>query len=82
MNRTTEGVNLAIRVNLTRKGMSQKQLAEEAGMSLCYLNKRVNGHRSWSIDDLDAIASAMGIGKALDLLRLADSDSASQALAA
>ena len=82
MNQTAKGVNLAIRVNLTRKGMSQKQLAEETGMSLCYLNKRVNGHRSWSIDDLDAIASAMGIGKALDLLKLADSDTASRALAA
>ena len=82
MNQTTKGVNLTIRVNLTRKGMSQKQLAEETGMSLCYLNTRVNGHRSWSIDDLDAIASAMGIGKALDLLKLADSDTASRALAA
>ena len=82
MSNTTSGVNQAIRVNLTRKGMTQKELADKAGMKLEYLNVRLNGHRSWSIDELDAMADALGIGRAIDLLRLADAETGSQALAA
>lgn len=82
MRNTTSGVNQAIRVNLTRKGMTQKELADKTGMRLEYLNVRLNGHRSWSIDELDAMADALGIGRAIDLLRIADAETNSQALAA
>lgn len=82
MNRATTGVNKAIRVNLTRNEMTQKDLAEKTGMKLGYLNVRLNGHRSWSIDELDAIADALGTGRALDLLKLADEEESSQELAA
>lgn len=82
MSSTTSGVNKAIRVNLTREGMTQKELADKAGMRLAYFNIRLNGHRSWSIDDLDAMAGALGIGRAIDLLQLADAETGTQELAA
>lgn len=62
--------------------MTQKDLAEKAGMKLDYLNVRLNGHRSWSIEELDAVAEALGIGGALDLLKAADFEKAHQGLAA
>lgn len=82
MSNIASGVNKAIRINLTRKGMTQKELADRAGMRLQYLNHRLNEHQSWSIDDLDAVAEALGIGRAIDLLQLADLETASQRLAA
>lgn len=82
MSKTIDGVNQSIRFNLSRKGMTQTQLAEKTKMSRCYISRRINGHRSWSIDDLDAIADLLDVGTAIDLIRQADSASPPQALAA
>lgn len=43
---------------MARRGrMSAVKLAEAIGWSYSYLSRRLNGQKSWSVDDLEVIAT-------------------------
>jgi transcriptional regulator with XRE-family HTH domain len=53
-------VSEEVRVALTRRRLTVKQLAVKAGMSPSYLGKRLRDEASLSIDDLESIWLALG----------------------
>ncbi|MDF7665693.1 helix-turn-helix transcriptional regulator [Bifidobacterium sp. ESL0745] len=68
MTSLTKSINQAIRVNLTRRGMSQQQLSAQTGIGFDYISKHINGHRVWSIEDIDKIAKTFEMEGAAELL--------------
>ncbi len=59
-----ERVSSEIRAELGRQRMTQLALAEKIGMQPAILSKRLGskeGFRSFTLDELDAIASALGV---------------------
>lgn len=56
-----------IRALMGRRRVSQKQLGEFLGYTQGTMSKRLNGSKSWTIDELDAIAGYFSVGLA-DLL--------------
>jgi len=59
--KTRERVAEEIRVGLARKRMTQQQLAEKTGTTRLTLSRGLNGHRSFTIDELLAISQALDI---------------------
>lgn len=59
--KTRERVAEEIRVGLARKKMTQQKLAEKAGLTRLTLSRGLNGHRSFTIDELLAISQVLGI---------------------
>lgn len=56
-----------LRVVLARKRMSGSELARRTGMKQPYLSRRMTGEIAFDLDDLEVIASALGI-KVQDLI--------------
>ncbi|WP_158566485.1 helix-turn-helix domain-containing protein [Micromonospora craterilacus] len=50
-----------IRVLLTRRRMSQRQLAQAMGVSHAWLNYRLTGVKTIDLDDLQRIADVLGV---------------------
>lgn len=50
-----------IRAEMARQRISQHTLAEQLGWTQGYLSRRLTGEVSLSLDDVDAIAAALGI---------------------
>jgi len=57
-----------IRAELARNGWSQEDLAEKLGINRVTLNRRLRGQLPWSLEQLDAAASALDVPLA-ELLR-------------
>lgn len=72
MTTTTEIVNRGIRILLIDKGMSLKTLREGVGLKPNYFSTHINGHRPWSLADLDGIAKIFGLEGATQLLQTAE----------
>ena len=72
-------VTQAIRVQLIRKGMTQKQLSKASGLNESQLNRYFVGDREWPIRVLDAIAPALGWVDSLDIFTAANKEKASAA---
>jgi transcriptional regulator with XRE-family HTH domain len=51
----------AVQVALDVKGVSGSELARRLGVSQTYVWRRMTGEVSFSIDDLDRVAQALGI---------------------
>ena len=71
---TTENVNRGIRILLVRKGMKQTDLMKSAGLKQNYFTTRINGHRDWTLKELDRISIALGLTGAPDIISLADKE--------
>lgn len=56
-----------IRALMGRRRASQKQVGELLGYTQGTMSKRLNGKKSWTIDELEVIAGYFGVGIA-DLL--------------
>lgn len=50
-----------VRVELARRGWRQADLAEKAGMSLSSVSLKLNGQRSFRLDEAQAVAHALGM---------------------
>jgi transcriptional regulator with XRE-family HTH domain len=74
MSNISKPVNKTIRIGLVRTGITQKKLAEKAGMHITYFSSRINGHHEWTLADLDGIATALGWNSAVDLLSAAENE--------
>ncbi|MCI1660949.1 helix-turn-helix domain-containing protein [Bifidobacterium psychraerophilum] len=72
MSNTTEIVNQGIRVQMLKKGMKQADMQKAADFKQSYFSTRINGHRQWTLQDLDKIAKALDLQSALSLLSVAD----------
>lgn len=79
MENTDESVSQGIRVLMLRKGMKQSEIVKAAGLKLTYFSSRINGHRGWTLNDLDRIAAALGLSGAADIISVAERE---QSLAA
>lgn len=62
---TREHIAAEVRAGLARKKMTQRELAEQLGMGLPTLSRRLNGHTPFNTDELLAISSALGIAFAM-----------------
>jgi len=51
----------SIRVELARRRMSQRALAEATGLSQSYIGRRMTGEMPFTTDDLALIATALGV---------------------
>ena len=69
-------VTQAIKVQLIRKGMTQKQLSEVSGLNESQLNRYFTGAREWPMRILDAIAPARGWRDSLDIFLAAQNEKA------
>lgn len=54
-------VATAIRVEMARRQISQTRLAEMAGMRQAVLSRRMTGETAFDLDDLDRLATALGV---------------------
>ncbi|MFG2054801.1 helix-turn-helix domain-containing protein [Micromonospora sp. NPDC048930] len=66
-----ERISEAIRVELARRRMSQRALADATGLSQSYIGRRLTGEMPFTTDDLALIAKALGV-PVLALLPAAD----------
>lgn len=66
-----EAVAEVIRVELARRKMTQRSLADATGLSQSYIGRRMTGEQPFDVDDLALIAAALEIAVA-DLLPSAD----------
>lgn len=66
-------VSEAIRVELARRRMSQRALAEATGLSQSYIGRRLTGEMPFTTDDLALVAAALGVS-VLSLLPAAAAD--------
>lgn len=46
---------------MARRRISGRQISEKLGWSSAYLSRRLNGHTSFSISDLEALASVLNM---------------------
>lgn len=74
MSNISKPVNKTIRIGLVRTGITQKKLAEKAGMHITYFSSRINGHHEWTLADLDSVAKVLGWGTAVNLLSAAENE--------
>lgn len=58
---TTKVVAETVAEEMRRRGMSQNRLAKLIEKSQSYVSTRTRGEQSWTIDDVDAIAKALGL---------------------
>ena len=72
MKRLSENIGNAIKLCRTRRGLTQGQLAEAAGLSTSYLSLIEQGKRKPNLDVLDDIAEALAVP--LNILILLASD--------
>jgi transcriptional regulator with XRE-family HTH domain len=63
----SDAVAEEIRVLLTRRLMTQRELADQLGMSLQALNYRLTGTQELGLNEVAAIAKALGVDP-LDLM--------------
>lgn len=63
MNRTAtrQAVAAEVRASLGRKGWSQADLAEASGVSTASLSRKMRAERSFTVEELVAIAAALDI---------------------
>jgi transcriptional regulator with XRE-family HTH domain len=57
----TSAVAAKVRATMTAKGVSQVSLAEATGIPRVTLIRRLNGHASFTIEELAAIATHLGV---------------------
>ncbi|MEV7265650.1 helix-turn-helix transcriptional regulator [Micromonospora aurantiaca] len=50
-----------VRVELARRRMSQRGLAEATGLSQSYIGRRLTGEMPFTTDDLELIATALSV---------------------
>lgn len=67
----TKLVAQVIRNRVKAKGITQLRLSELIHRSKSYVNTRFNGLESWTLDDLDNIAAALGYENAFTIFDLA-----------
>jgi len=67
MQKTTDAVTTAIRVEMTRHRLTQRDLATALGVTQATVSSRMNGHTDWSLGELRVIAEALGMSL-VDLL--------------
>lgn len=60
MGTTQVAAETAIRVRLAEQRKSQRWLSEVLGVSPYWLSRRMSGKKSFTTDDLDVIADALG----------------------
>lgn len=53
---TTQATSGAIRAEVARRRLNQRELAEQLGMSQSALSRRMAGEQTWDLDELDRIA--------------------------
>ena len=51
----------SVKAELTRQRMSPEQLADAARIPLSVLARRLDGESSFDVDELDAVAGALGV---------------------
>lgn len=58
---TREHIAAEVRAGMARKKITQRKLAEEIGLGLPTLSRRLNGHQPFTIDELLRISQVLGI---------------------
>lgn len=66
----TDPVLGEIRAHLGRQGYSQRWLSEQIGINQGALSRRLRGERSFTVDELQRVAAALGV-TAASLLEVA-----------
>lgn len=56
-----EAVAEVVRVELARRRMTQRALADATGMSQSYIGRRMTGEMPFTTDDLVLVAAALGV---------------------
>lgn len=54
-------ISRSVLTELHRQGLERQQLAARVGVSPSWVSNKLAGRRRWTADDLDALASALGI---------------------
>jgi transcriptional regulator with XRE-family HTH domain len=57
----SESAAAEVRAEMARQRRSGKQLATQLGWSQMYLSRRLSGRAPFNLDDLAAIAAALGV---------------------
>ena len=58
---TMTDVATAIRVEMARNGLTQRDLAEALGVTQATVSSRMNGHTEWTIRELQIVAATCGV---------------------
>lgn len=56
-----EAVAEAVRVELARRRMTQRGLADATGLKRSYVGRRMTGEVPWTTDDLEKISTALTV---------------------
>lgn len=60
-NTATAAAATNVRAEMARRGLSQKALGKEVGLSQASLSLRLNGHVAFTLDELVRIAAVLGV---------------------
>lgn len=56
-----EAVAEILRVEMARRRMTQRKLADATGLSQSYIGRRMTGEMPFTTDDLDKVAGVLGM---------------------
>lgn len=60
-------ISAAIKVRMTRLGITQKQLARRTGVAQSVISNNINGRNEWQLVTLDRLAKGLGWNDATDI---------------
>lgn len=63
-----ETMSRAVLHELERQGLTRRELAERIGVHPSWVSNKMAGRRRWTLDDVDAVAPALGVPPAWLLL--------------
>lgn len=75
MNQLNQAISSAIRVRAIRESKTLTSIAEDSGIKTTSFFDRMNNKRCWDIEQIEALAKALGLKSAFDLLELAETES-------
>lgn len=58
---TSQAVAGAVRAEVARRQISQRELAVQLGMSRSSLNRRIRGEQAWDTDELHRVAELLKV---------------------
>ena len=67
----SDAISMAVKTQSKRAGVTNEKMAESIGKSRDAFSRRINNHTAWQLDEVDKIATVLGLSDGWSLIDLA-----------